>query len=369
VNIHRPRIPRRLRSRPRAALALVLLLGAIGSVAIALPAVAASGSWHCSRFVYGLIEDKYAQLGAEAGQLGCPTDTEADDARGGRWEPFTNGFIFYNPDPAIGTHAVIGAIARKWTEYGREILQDKGLGYPLTDETMTPDRIGRYSHFERGSIYWSPSTGAHVVRGFIWGKWADPGHLSAGQHLGWERSFLGYPVTDELDLPDGTGKYNDFQNGRISWTPAGGAKVTLEQLTFDWRPIPLDSNVGGWTHLTIRKGGTYNFSGHFHNSDPVFSFKTGVFWLIRATSTNETFGFTDKSSVGGTVNPFGDPDHDWSISGTYMGLKEAWPDLEKGVEEGATAKVGFDLGGFYSDIKKLVGIVKDLKDVVGSATG
>ena len=46
------------------------------------------------------------------------------------------------------------------------------LGYPLTDETATPDGVGRYNHFQGGSIYWTPATGAHEVHGAIRGQWA-----------------------------------------------------------------------------------------------------------------------------------------------------------------------------------------------------
>ena len=40
------------------------------------------------------------------------------------------------------------------------------LGYPTTDESGTPDHIGRYNHFAGsggGSIYWTRTTGAHAV--------------------------------------------------------------------------------------------------------------------------------------------------------------------------------------------------------------
>ena len=71
------------------------------------------------------------------------------------------------------------------------------LGYPSTDETTAPDGRGRYNHFTGGVIYWHPSTDAHVVDGAILGKWAS---------MGWERSLLGYPTTDELKIADGRGR-------------------------------------------------------------------------------------------------------------------------------------------------------------------
>lgn len=67
------------------------------------------------------------------------------------------------------------------------------LGYPTTDETGTPDGVGRFNHFQAGSIYWTPGTGAHEVHGLIRAFWAA---------AGWERnSALGYPISDEL-IPD-----------------------------------------------------------------------------------------------------------------------------------------------------------------------
>jgi hypothetical protein len=88
------------------------------------------------------------------------------------------------------------------------------LGYPTTDETVTPDGIGRYNHFQNGSIYWSPTTGAHEVRGAIREEWAA---------RGWEKSTLGYPVSDETDEIDGSGRVSLFEHGAIHWNRATGA--------------------------------------------------------------------------------------------------------------------------------------------------
>jgi LGFP repeat len=91
------------------------------------------------------------------------------------------------------------------------------LGAPtIPSENSTADGTGRYRHYQHGSIYWTRRTEAHEVHGYIAGKWAT---------LGWERSFLGYPVSDELATPDGAGRYNLFQNGLIYWTPQAGAKA------------------------------------------------------------------------------------------------------------------------------------------------
>ncbi|ULT43679.1 hypothetical protein KRR40_09830 [Niabella defluvii] len=90
------------------------------------------------------------------------------------------------------------------------------LGYPLTNETKTPDGVGRYNHFQGGSIYWHPSTGAWEVHGAIRDHWAS---------LGWERSALGYPVSNEQVVFGGAGRISHFQKGSIYWSPTQGARV------------------------------------------------------------------------------------------------------------------------------------------------
>ena len=37
------------------------------------------------------------------------------------------------------------------------------LGQPTSSEAGLPDGRGRHRHFQGGSIYWSPETGAHEV--------------------------------------------------------------------------------------------------------------------------------------------------------------------------------------------------------------
>jgi len=93
---------------------------------------------------------------------------------------------------------------------------NSGLGYPVTDESGTPDGIGRYTHFQGGSIYWSPSTGAHEVHGAIRDRWAQ---------LGWEQSYLGYPISDEepSSHPNCT-RQSRFQGGTIFWSASQGAR-------------------------------------------------------------------------------------------------------------------------------------------------
>jgi uncharacterized protein with LGFP repeats len=165
------------------------------------------------------IDDKYAALGGPGGFLGWPKDEgagseEMDTADGrGRCRDFEGGSIYWSPQ--TGAHEVHGDIRLKW---GQLRGTSGFLGFPATDETGTPDGRGRFNHFEGGSIYWTPQTGAHEVHGAIRDRWAS---------MGWERSPMGYPVSDERTPPNGHGRYSEFEGGHILWTPEGGTEVRV----------------------------------------------------------------------------------------------------------------------------------------------
>jgi uncharacterized protein with LGFP repeats len=175
------------------------------------------GSRRSKGVVMSAIDDKYAALGGPGGFLGQPVDegagsAEMDTADGrGRVRDFQGGSIYWSP--TTGAFEVHGLIRVKWAQLGGE----RGfLGFPLTDELGTPDGIGRFNHFEGGSIYWTPETGAHEVHGAIRDTW---------QSMGWETSFLRYPTSDERTPPSGHGRFSEFQGGSIHWTPEGGTEV------------------------------------------------------------------------------------------------------------------------------------------------
>ena len=157
--------------------------------------------------VQGTIRAKWAALGWESG-LGYPTTDESTAPDGvGRYNHFSSDTSIYWT-PNTGAWSIGGAIRAKWAAYGWET----GLGYPTTDENTTPDGIGRYNHFTKGaSIYWTPSTGPAAIFGAIRDRWAS---------LGWERSALGYPTTDEYSVTGG--RRNDFQHGAITWYSSNG---------------------------------------------------------------------------------------------------------------------------------------------------
>ncbi|WP_040798182.1 LGFP repeat-containing protein [Nocardia higoensis] len=79
------------------------------------------------------------------------------------------------------------------------------LGAPLGPEESAPNG-GKYQDFEGGTIYEPAEGEPHIVWGAIRQAWEDNGG-AAGE--------LGYPTSDETDIPGG--KQSTFSGGTITW--------------------------------------------------------------------------------------------------------------------------------------------------------
>jgi glucose/arabinose dehydrogenase len=191
------------------------------------------------REVHGSILGTFLAHGGHDA-FGAPTTDETRTPDGtGRYNHFAGGAISGGLasiywTPSTGAHAVYGQIRIVWARYGYE----RGLGYPTTDELGTPDGIGRFNHFSAGaSIYWTPSTGAHEVHGSIRVVW---------ERTGWEYG-LGYPTTDELGTPDGIGRYNHFsKGGSIYWSPSTGAHEIYGAIKTRWAQLGWERSYLGY---------------------------------------------------------------------------------------------------------------------------
>jgi len=154
----------------------------------------------------------------------------------GRFNHFQNGSIYWTPETKAWD--VRGLIRARWEALGWETGP---LGYPTTGETVTPDGVGRFNHFKKGaslgSIYWTPNTGAWDVYGLIREKYGA---------LGWEKSILGYPLTGETATPDNVGRFNHFQNGSIYWTQATGAHEVHGSIHAKWKELNWEKGALGY---------------------------------------------------------------------------------------------------------------------------
>jgi hypothetical protein len=178
------------------------------------------------------ISDKYTQLGGAAGFLGTAVGREVAAANGGLKQEFQNGTIYWHA--RTGAFEVHGMIRARWLALGGDASP---FGYPISDETTAADGVGKYNHFEHASVYWHPSTGAYEVHGLIRERWRT---------MGAELSLLGYPLSNESTTPDGIGRYNHFQKGSIYWTPATGAHEVHGPIRERWAELRWERGVLGY---------------------------------------------------------------------------------------------------------------------------
>ncbi|WTW95962.1 hypothetical protein OG216_22435 [Streptomycetaceae bacterium NBC_01309] len=231
-----------------------------------------------AEWVTGAEWTKYSAMNREKGVLGFPKEDVLVQSDGSAAQLFDGGEIHR---ASVGGRTRVveihGAIYTLWKQQRRE-------GVPTTDEIATPDGVGRFNAFtdNRGrnwSIYWTPRTGAHAVRDEYRAKWGAVGWeggigypvseqgVRPGAYIphqdfergslypnangrsiqvvqgairdkygqtGWSAGWLGSPLTDELVTPDGYGRFNQFPQGCIYWTPRTGAQALSAQTREEW---------------------------------------------------------------------------------------------------------------------------------------
>lgn len=147
--------------------------------------------------------------------------------------------------------------------------------------------------FTRG-IYWSPSTGAHVVQGGVREQWGS---------LGWENSQQGYPISDEIDNNDGFW-YSKFEHGfvgqmktgtnvKFNSTKADVQNDAIDDIAESYRGLAQNAGLnlqstnatyfnltknGGWMGLKDSKGGS--------NIVIYWSPSTGAHWIMGGLFTS-----------------------------------------------------------------------------------
>ncbi|WTW95536.1 PQQ-dependent sugar dehydrogenase [Streptomycetaceae bacterium NBC_01309] len=237
------------------------------------------------------IDKRLATDKPAATKLGAPLGAETGNATL-RTREFQNGRMYWTPQS--GAHIVEGGILTNYLANGGPGF----LGAPTTDELTTADGVGRYNNFEYGaSTYWTPQTGAHTVHGAIYTKWAQ---------LGLERGPMGYPTTDELGTSKPGGRYNNFQNGPITWSGWTGAHAVYGAILGKYGELKWDWGVLGFPTTdelpTGRPGGRFN---EFEGGTIVWSPGTGAQMVMGSIRTkwgeygwdNGRLGFPSSSET------------------------------------------------------------------------
>ncbi|GAA5194522.1 hypothetical protein GCM10023346_22170 [Arthrobacter gyeryongensis] len=256
----------------------------------------------------GAIDAAYQRLGGSTGRLGQPLDVGWCGSRdNGCVRHYQAGSIHWSS--ASGAHATWGGIENRWAQLGWEGSQ---LEYPL-DEEHCGLGGGCYQDFQGGKIYWSPAVGANPVWGAILQRYAS---------LGWETGPLGYAVGGEHCGLRGGGCYQDFQAGKIYWSPAVGANpvwgaILQRYASLGWETGPLGYAVGG-EHCGLRGGGCYQ------------DFQAGKIYWSPAFGTNPVWGGIGSywATYGWENGPFGYPTSGEACSGScsqdFWGGRITW---------------------------------------------
>jgi uncharacterized protein with LGFP repeats len=171
-----------------------------------------------------MINLAWRASGGLGGPLGARQGEQSSIGDSGAAQGYASGKIFYSP--ATGAYAVTGAILSKYESVGGA---GGDLGYPIAAEAdggVPNSRVSAFSAPDKPVIFWTPDTGAVVVRGPINAAWAK---------LGGATGELGVPTGEPTVKGDTVTQ--TFSGGEISWNEA-----TKE---FSTTPSELASSLSG----------------------------------------------------------------------------------------------------------------------------
>jgi uncharacterized protein with LGFP repeats len=158
--------------------------------------------------VSGAVRTGWSKAGGPGGALGYPvTDTICGLRGGGCGQNFSGGSVYWSS--STGARVLSGAVRTRWAA-ARGIYGS--LGYPKTGTTCGLRSGGCGQDFAGGSVYWSPQTGARVVKGVIRTEWLRSGGV---------KGSYSYPIAEQRTIDGGwsqrfSGGSLTYRNGR--WT-------------------------------------------------------------------------------------------------------------------------------------------------------
>lgn len=171
-----------------------------------------------------LINQAWRASGGLGGPLGARQGEPSPIGDNGAAQGYAGGKIFYSPD--TGAHALTGAILSKYESLGGP-TGDLGLPVGTESDGGVPNsRVSAFSAPDKPVIFWTPDSGAIVVRGAINAAW---------QKLGAATGTLGGPSGEQSVSGDVVTQ--KFSGGEISWN-----RATKE---FSTKPGELAADLAG----------------------------------------------------------------------------------------------------------------------------
>ena len=155
---------------------------------------------------------KHEAFGGISGVLGYPAGAvrRSRDNKS-RYQNYVGGRIYVQGSRVVEIHGAV------FTHH--ESIQGVygPLGYPVNDLAPTGDRRGKAQWFEKGIVFYTPTTGAYGLWGKVLDRYAANGNV---------RGSLRYPTSKPTPVGDGRGTFATFERGNIyASSTTGGFQV------------------------------------------------------------------------------------------------------------------------------------------------
>jgi hypothetical protein len=151
-----------------------------------------------------------------------------------------------------------------------------------------------------------------------------------------------------------------------NWRPLAPAPAPAgDVLEFDFPSITFDSGVpvGGFAHLTLRRDGTYKFSGHFHDSGAT-EYNVAAVIAVK-DSANLVYTFQHQGHASGTFEP-GSRDDDWSNDGQNADLANHWASFTTATQARLEASARLDMVNLTNSLIGTLGTVLGVIAIVAA---
>lgn len=131
-----------------------------------------------------------------------------------------------------------------------------------------------------------------------------------------------------------------------------------DQLDYDYNPIVFGDGVpvGGQAHLTIHKDGTYNFSGHFHDSGAI-EYNMALMWAVK-DSQNKAYTFQHSTFESGSRND------DRNNDGQNDAIAQNWANIVAANTSNVQANLNGDFTNLWNNIMGTLGTVLGVVGIV-----
>lgn len=210
------------------------------------------------------IVSEWARLGGAIGVLGWPSAAERRiDANGGGYlQPFERGTIWWK-EGATAAHGLGASQLR--TDYFNAGGPSGPWGWPTAPSRCGLIDSGCLMAFEAGTVGTSPATGSRLIPASLAVEWNRVGAVT-----------LGYPIAEaRCGLVEG-GCLMPFQRGTIGYSPASGAVALSRDVAAEWNRVGA-AGIGYPKAAAVVIGANGGGSAQEFTRGTVWSSSTGTF--------------------------------------------------------------------------------------------